>query len=371
MQPMRNIHRHSGSNLLATRLLAAGLFPVIVLFLTTGIALLSLSAARAQTTENSEQPTATDDLEVVTTHEKQMAALAKMQPQSTEVIWLETRQESFLGLLELANRGQPEGNILILPDDRTSPDWPVIVHDLRRQLPDYGWNTLAVELPPLPQPDAVRAVQLPVIDMPASGTPAQADAASQTDPNQPDTTQTDPAAADDDAPDYQAYSSQAFERISAARNQLASRSEGQQVIIGLGSGAYWASRYLQENPEPMTYLILIDAQQPAAISEPKLTALLSELQATTLDLYHSSNLPDSAEEEAAALRRNAVARSQRNGYAQRRMPVTPMPVAQKNQRLVQTLRGRLQKHMETQPGLQDPNPITEAMEQRPGTGPAR
>ncbi|UTW47537.1 DUF3530 family protein [Bacterioplanoides sp. SCSIO 12839] len=67
-----------------------------------------------------------------------------------EVVELVNDDESFHGLFLQENMGQPQGGILLLHDNQQHAQWPTIVGPLRQYLPDYGWATLAIELPSQP-----------------------------------------------------------------------------------------------------------------------------------------------------------------------------------------------------------------------------
>lgn len=66
---------------------------------------------------------------------------------SQEVVQLIHEEQSFYGLFLQGRSGQPQGGVLILHDLEQHGHWPVLVGPLRESLPDYGWATLAIELP--------------------------------------------------------------------------------------------------------------------------------------------------------------------------------------------------------------------------------
>ena len=82
-----------------------------------------------------------------------------------EVVELVNDDESFHGLFLQENMGQPQGGILLLHDNQQHAHWPTIVGPLRQYLPDYGWATLAIELPSQP---IAQLPQRPSYGMPGS-----------------------------------------------------------------------------------------------------------------------------------------------------------------------------------------------------------
>jgi len=80
-------------------------------------------------------------------------ATPKKEEQSTAAItvgqaqWLEAGGERFLGIYTKAITAAPLGGAIILPDLDAHPDWPEVIAPLRQALPDYRWNTLAIQLP--------------------------------------------------------------------------------------------------------------------------------------------------------------------------------------------------------------------------------
>ena len=61
--------------------------------------------------------------------------------------WLAAAGERFLALYVEADAGQPQGGIILLHGMGAHPDWPAVMHPLRRALPGYGWATLSIQLP--------------------------------------------------------------------------------------------------------------------------------------------------------------------------------------------------------------------------------
>ena len=61
--------------------------------------------------------------------------------------------QTFLGIFSEARIKKPKGGIILLHDANTHADWPEVISPLRRQLTLYGWHTLSIQLPAIPQYD--------------------------------------------------------------------------------------------------------------------------------------------------------------------------------------------------------------------------
>lgn len=62
-------------------------------------------------------------------------------------VWLEAQGEKFLALWEPDTSGSSFGAILLLHGEGQTPDWPDTINPLRTTLMQFGWSTLAIELP--------------------------------------------------------------------------------------------------------------------------------------------------------------------------------------------------------------------------------
>lgn len=62
-------------------------------------------------------------------------------------IMLKTDSDEFLAIYTSANTPRARGGVILLHDIGAHPDWPQLIGPLRTRLPDYGWNTLSLQLP--------------------------------------------------------------------------------------------------------------------------------------------------------------------------------------------------------------------------------
>ncbi len=67
----------------------------------------------------------------------------------TEAQWLETSQEKIIALFKAGETRKTLGSLLILHAPELPQLWPAPLENLRRNLPIYGWDTMAVPLPSL------------------------------------------------------------------------------------------------------------------------------------------------------------------------------------------------------------------------------
>lgn len=64
------------------------------------------------------------------------------------LLWLETEYGRFLSVWQKDRSGDPKGALLIIHAEGEHPAWPNTTKPLHDTLPDNGWATLAVSLPP-------------------------------------------------------------------------------------------------------------------------------------------------------------------------------------------------------------------------------
>ncbi|RDE19862.1 DUF3530 family protein [Motiliproteus coralliicola] len=268
--------------------------------------------------------------------QERLSALANSQLPDTETLWLETAHESFLGLYKPANRPVALGAVLLLHHDRTSADWPGAITTLRRGLPDQGWHTLSLALPDEPEYIPPR-----IDDVVLNAVPDSDDNGEQTQASQENGTESDPTDANKDqlADHYEQISA----RIEAGLNQLLQQQPEVILIVGQGSGAYWALRYSvdQQQQQPLIP-VMLEAMEPVTPTEPNLSELVEKLQRPTLDLYYSG-LDQQASLMAAKQRRDSAKRHAVANYRSIRLPAKPGDWSQLDRRLLGLMRGQLPK----------------------------
>lgn len=261
---------------------------------------------------------------------------------------LQAADETFLALWLPANVAAPSGAVIILPGDDESADWPQSVGPLRRKLPDAGWHSLSLTLPD------------PASDAPSMRRAVEPEAASE-DATAPATDE-QPTAGDEasaaDAPTAEVAASEApqppveptpeerqkahAERVMARIDAAIAFAQQQQVstlvLLGHGSGAYWATRYLAERkPEGISNLLLVAAQLPKGFG-PGLEELVPQLQLATGDFYYK-DLP--ADRQAALKRSQASKRQKHPAYIQVAMKALPGNRDAEQEQLYRRIKGWL------------------------------
>jgi pimeloyl-ACP methyl ester carboxylesterase len=240
---------------------------------------------------------------------------------------LQGADESFLALWLPANVAEPSGVVVLLPGSEESADQPNSIGPLRRKLPDAGWHSLSLSLPspasdiPLQRPVAATAAapsteaEPPATDEAASE-PKQAE--------QPATeSQAAPVAVDSAkqlAEQRSDYSKRVLARIEAGLKFAAEHNAQSITLLGHGSGAYWAARYLQENKDAkVQQLIVLDPLLPAGY-QPELDELLPALKQPTADLFDNS---EATSRQAALKRLQASKRLKHPSYSQVALKALP------------------------------------------------
>lgn len=61
--------------------------------------------------------------------------------------WLEAGKQKFLAIYAENNTEKAQGAIILAHGTGVHPNWADVIYPLRTQLPDYGWQTLSIQLP--------------------------------------------------------------------------------------------------------------------------------------------------------------------------------------------------------------------------------
>lgn len=260
---------------------------------------------------------------------------------------LQAGDESFLALWLPANVGEPSGVVILVPGDVENADGAAAVGPLRRKFPDAGWHSLSLTLPdpdgdPAPLRDEATETPPPAAD--------DAETSPSTEPATPDSVQPAAgAAAPEISPEQrrQKHVERVMARVDAAIAFAEQRQAKEIVLLGHGSGAYWAARYLNERkPANVHNLLMVAAELPAGFAPP-LDELVPELPVATGDFYYK----DQASERSAALKRlQASKRAKLPTYIQVAMKALPGNLAVQDEQLYRRLRGWLQLHIRASGG---------------------
>lgn len=237
---------------------------------------------------------------------------------------LQAGEDSFLALWKPANTEDPKGAVIIIPGADESADSPDTVGPLRRKFPDIGWASLSLTMPDqLADYNQAREAESAPTDASAVEKPKETPkdaAASEADKA---------AAAEKEAAAATARAAAAEEQANAQAERIFARIESgisfaQQnkarsiVLLGHGSGAYWAARYLSERPAPLVQkFAMVTAREPAD-AKPLLTELIPSLKVKTSDFIYKD-----ATHKAAVERLQVSKRTKGPGYSQ--IPLTAIP----------------------------------------------
>lgn len=306
------------------------------------------SAAPADTAEAEAAPSEASAIERMPLPERSEVDSQALQRQLElkEQQQLQAGEDNFLALWLPANTSEPNGAVILLPGDNESADWPQVIGPLRRKLPDAGWHSLSItlpdpnsEAPPLRQAQAQAQSSLPATDEATdeNSAPDEDAAATEEVPEPADATAEDPDVR------RTTHAERVMARIEAAI-ALAEQQQAQRIVLlGHGSGAYWAARYLQERePAAIKHLLLVSADLPAGYS-PALDELIPSLKLPTGDFYYKDQLAD---RQAASRRMQASKRQQHPGYVQVAMKALPGNREAEQEQLHRRIRGWLTQQMQ-------------------------
>lgn len=278
--------------------------------------------------------------------QEQQQALMRQLPTEQQKT-LQAGDESFLALLVPAARAKASGTVVLVPGDGESADWPNVVAPVRQQLPTFGWQTISLSLPdPYDPVVAIERDTAPAdtdaqanseqTAPPVTGgsgavpaAPTQAEAGSG-EPAQAAVAPVDPEAA------ANAQATRVLARIAAGIDLALQQGANPIVLVGHGTGAYWAARYLAEKePAEVKQLVLIDGREPQGLP-PRLDATIGKTDLQIADLVHAPG-------PAAQRRKERAAQKANKSYRQIDLPVIPGDRAAEQEQTVRRLRAWLDR----------------------------
>lgn len=270
--------------------------------------------------------------------QEEAAALERKVP-AQEQQQLQAGSDTFLALWKPANTAEPKGAVILIPGAGETADWPQAIGPLRRKLPDVEWSSLSITLPDL-QSDAIAPR---VAEAPA--------APKTTDPGSKDSTTAEPieqaAGGEADVADKvvaetteeqsKADAERIFARIDAALAYAEQQSARSIVVLGHGTGAYWAARYMSERQSSQVEKLLLVAAQTPAKAKPELVELTPTLKLPTADIFYMDKPLD---RNAALERMQASKRLKTSAFSQVALQALPDNKAEQEQ-LFRRVRGWL------------------------------
>lgn len=164
-----------------------------------------------------------------------------------EAEWLEVDGQKFLGIYTEDLSGKPKGGVIILHGIGAHPNWADVIYPLRTELPNYGWATLSIQMPILPNEAELK--------------------------------------------DYIPLIKEAAPRIKAAQAFLKSKNVTPVVLIAHSLGSTMAAATLAEGGD-MGFAGLAVIGMSSSDLDPQLdtTAQIAKLKLPVLDLYGSRDL---------------------------------------------------------------------------------
>lgn len=267
------------------------------------------------------------------------AALERTLP-AQEQQQLQAGSETFLALWKPANTAEPKGAVIIVPGVGETADSPQAIGPLRRKLPDAGWSSLSITLPDL-QSDAIapRVLEVPpAIKAPDTGTkdsttstPIEQAAGGEADV-------ADKAVVESVDEQRRVDAERIFARIDAAVAYAEGQSARSIVVLGHGTGGYWAARYLSEKQPPQVEKLVMVAVKTPASTKPELVELTSTLKLPTADIFYMDKPLDRDE---ALKRLHASKRLKTAAFSQVSLKALPGNAKDQQEQLVRRVRGWL------------------------------
>ncbi|MQT85091.1 MULTISPECIES: alpha/beta hydrolase family protein [Pseudomonas] len=274
--------------------------------------------------------------------QEEAAALERQLPQH-EQQQLQAPNDSFLALWKPANSSAPEGAVIIIPGAGETADWPLTVSPLRNKLPDANWASLSLSLPDMQseasQPREAEPEKPPAAIATDSSSKAATTTAKPIEQAASDGTEsTEPEAAQTGQDLDKADAERIFARIDAAIAFAQHQNMRTVVLLGHGSGAYWASRYIStKHPAQIQKLIMVSARKPV-LAEPDLSQLTPALNVALLDIFYKDQ---PLAREAALQRLQASKRANGSNFKQVGLLATPGNRDGEQEQLFRRVRGWL------------------------------
>ena len=291
--------------------------------------------ALAEETTPSKEPT--DVRQPLQERSVEDAQALERQLPASEQQQLQAGSDEFLSLWRPANTADAQGTVIIVPGAGETADWPQGVGPLRRKLPDAAFNSLSLSLPDLvSQMPTARPTEKPPLPVTTEtqATPPDAGAGVEKATAQ----DADTASAEVEMEDpMQVDAERIFARIEAGIAFSQQHNSRRIVLLGHGSGAYWATRYMAERqPAHVQQLVLVDTRTPDTAPQ-QIDELAALLKIPTSDIYYSDR---QAAADAAQLRLQASKRQKGATYSQVSLKSLPDKAAQAEQ-LFRRVKGAL------------------------------
>lgn len=252
---------------------------------------------------------------------------------------LQAGSESFLALWRPANSAEPQGVVIIVPSAGENADWPQAIGPLRRKLPDAAWGTLSLSLPDV-NLDTLppRVIEPPKAAVDTSSKDGSTVAKPVEQAASAEAEGTDPAVVPGADEQDKTDAKRIFDRIDAAVAFAQTQGARSVALLGHGTGAWWAARYLSEKqPAQVQKLVMVAGKTPAA-RQPDLQQLAPALKVPTADVFYQDGAQDG---KNALARIQAAKRGKNEGYKPVQLHALPGNDAAEQEQLYRRVRGWL------------------------------
>ncbi|MFK3800150.1 MULTISPECIES: alpha/beta hydrolase family protein [unclassified Pseudomonas] len=314
------------------------MFPALCLTLILPCSSLVMAADPAPAKDDKPAEAPVERAALPSRSQEDAVALERQVPPS-EQQQLQAGDENFLALWKQANTDDPKGAVIIVPGADESADWPNAVGPLRRKLPDVGWASLSLSLPDAYN-DGVFAREA---DAPAADDKAAADKDKTKAPDPAAAAEADAAAtaaqAAAQAEIAKANAEKIFARIDSAIAFAQQNKARSVVLLGHGTGAYWAARYLSERPAPAIQKLVMVTAVENGKDTPSLVDILPTLKVATADFV---NKEKSVPRQQAQDRLDASKRVKNSRFTQVALSAIPGNSAMEQDQLFRRVRGWLE-----------------------------
>lgn len=270
--------------------------------------------------------------------QEEAAALERKVP-AQEQQQLQAGSDTFLALWKPANTAEPKGAVIIIPGAGETADWPQAIGPLRQKLPNADWSSLSITLPDLQSdtiaPRVVEAVAAPKAPESGSKDATTAQPIEQAAGGEAEVA--DQVVAETTEEQSKADAERIFARIDAAIAYAEQQSARSIVVLGHGTGAYWAARYLSEKQtSQVEKFVMVDVLTPTK-AKPALVELTPTLKLPTVDIFYMDKPLD---RNAALERMQASKRLKTSAFSQVALKALPYNKAEQEQ-LFRRVRGWL------------------------------
>lgn len=265
---------------------------------------------------------AAEPTDSATTTDFASQALSQQVP-ANEIRWLDEAQGKYLTLLRENYSGKPLGLAILVPAPGDTANSPRAIADLRHQLNDHGWVTLAITAPPaIATPEHISPLPSgtapPSPDATNDGTAEAAKPASGG--NKSDVVETPANRYEPGYPKEKQqqlvdeYASRMQERINAAQT-MSEIYPGASVLLAQGQSAHWLLELLKtEKITPPDALVLLDARPMHGQTQQQLAELIGSTPLPILDLNQAK--VNIKHQEEMALRQKLRKKNRLSHYRQ-------------------------------------------------------